>query len=51
MELQKRIDGFNKEMVPLLEKYKLSLGAQSMLTEDGRVTSRCVLVEAAETKE
>ena len=51
MELQERITKFNEEMKPLLEKYKLDIGAQAMFTEDGRIMAQAVLVEKKEKKE
>lgn len=39
-ELTKRSTAFNEELIPLLGKYKLGLGAVAFLWPDGRVGAR-----------
>lgn len=34
-ELKKRTDAFNKELIPLLGKYKVGLGAEPMMLNKG----------------
>lgn len=38
-EFQKRIQDFNAELIPLLKKYHLGVGASAFLTPDGRVAA------------
>lgn len=39
-ELESRVKGFNAELIPLLKKYRLGLGAQPVFMTDGRVAAR-----------
>lgn len=39
-DLQKRVEGFNSELIPLLGKYELGLGAQAFITPQGIVAAR-----------
>jgi len=39
-DLQKRVEGFNAEIIPLLGKYSLGLGAIASITLDGRIVAR-----------
>lgn len=39
-DLKNRAKGFNDELIPLLGKYKLGLGATPFLTPDGRIAAR-----------
>jgi len=39
-DLQKRVQAFNSELIPLLQKYKLGLGGSAFLMPDGRVGAR-----------
>lgn len=38
-DLQERVKAFNSELIPLLGKYKLGLGAHPALTPDGRIVA------------
>lgn len=42
-DIQQRIEGFNKELLPLLGKYELGLSAVVQLTPDGRLTAMPVI--------
>lgn len=35
-----RVKGFNGELIPLLGKYKLGLGAQALILPDGRLAAK-----------
>lgn len=39
-ELNTRVKAFNEELIPLLGKHKLGLGAVAFITTDGRVGAR-----------
>lgn len=39
-DLEVRVKGFNEELIPLLGKYKVGLGAVAFLTPDGSVAAR-----------
>ncbi len=43
-DLQERIAGFNKELLPLLGKYELGLAAIAKIVQDGRVAADPVIV-------
>lgn len=45
-DLQKRIEGFNEEIKPILGKYELMIGSEAGLSPDGRIGSRVVLVSS-----
>ncbi len=44
-ELDARIKGLNAELIPLLAKYKMGLGASAFLLPDGRVSARPQLID------
>ncbi len=50
-DLAERTKHFNEELIPLLGKYRLGLGAQSLLTNDGRITARPILVDDSRPQE
>lgn len=50
-DLNKRVEAFNGELIPLLGKYKLGLGASAGLTPDGRVFARPQLFDDSQKKE
>ena len=39
-DLDERVKGFNKELTPLLKKYKLGIGGNPFITKDGRIVGR-----------
>lgn len=39
-DLERRVKGFNAELLPLLKKWELGLGASAFLLPDGRVGAR-----------
>ena len=39
-DLKTRVKGFNEELIPLLGKYKLGLGAQAVILPDGRLAAK-----------
>ena len=43
-DLQERMDGFNKELLPLLGKYELGLAAIPKIVGDGRIAADPVIV-------
>lgn len=43
-DLKERIDGFNKELLPLLGKYELGLAALAKILPDGRVAADPIIV-------
>ena len=43
-DLQERIDGFNKELAPLLGKFELGLGALPKILQDGRIGADPVIL-------
>jgi len=49
-DLLKRSTGFNEEMIPLLGKYKLGLGAVAFLLPDGRIAAKPQLFDDSEPK-
>ena len=49
-ELEERVRGFNAELLSLLSKYRLGLGAQSFLSPDGRVLARLTLIDDTKTE-
>lgn len=50
-DIQERIDGFNKEILPLLGKYELGLAALPRVTADGRVVADPILVSVRKKPE
>ena len=49
-DLQKRATAFNEELIPLLGKYKLGLGAMAFMLPDGRIGARPQLFDDSEKK-
>lgn len=45
-ELQGRVEQFNKELLPLLGKYELGLGAASFINPNGTVGARPIMFDA-----
>jgi len=43
-DIKERIEGFDKELRPLLGKYELGLTAQAFLLPDGRIGSQPILI-------
>lgn len=43
-DMQERIAGFNKELLPLLGKYELGLAAMPKIMQDGRVVADPIIV-------
>jgi hypothetical protein len=43
-DIKERIEGFNKEIGPILAKYELGIGAVAKLLPDGRVAADPILV-------
>ena len=48
--LQKDVEGFNAELIPILGKYNVGLGATAFITPDGRIGARPLLFRANEPK-
>lgn len=44
--LQKDVEDFNAELIPLLGKYNVGLGAATFITPDGRIGARPTLFRA-----
>ena len=44
-ELQARVEEFNKELIPLLRKYELGLGASAFIKPDGTIGSRPIMFD------
>lgn len=51
LPLDERVKGFNADLIPLLGKWKLGLGAQPMLTDDGRIAARPAMFDDSKPKE
>jgi len=49
-ELTGRVEEFNKELIPLLGKYELGLGASAFIQPDGRIAARPIMFDAREQK-
>lgn len=45
-ELTGRVEEFNKELIPLLGKYELGLGASAFVQPDGRIGARPIMFDA-----
>lgn len=45
--LQKDVEGFNGELIPLLGKYNVGLGATAFITPDGRIGARPIMFRPA----
>lgn len=43
-DIKERIEGFNKELVPLLAKFELGIGAMAKVLPDGRVLADPIIV-------
>lgn len=50
-ELQSRVESFNKELIPLLGKYELGLGASAFIQPDGRIAARPIMFDARKKPE
>lgn len=50
-DLKERVEGFNKELLPILGKYELGLAAQAAFTPDGRVGANPIIVSARKNPE
>lgn len=50
-ELQGRVEEFNKEMIPLLGKYELGLGASAFIQPNGAIAARPILFDARKKEE
>lgn len=49
-DLQERMDGFNKEILPLLGKYELGLAAIPKIVGDGRIIADPVIVSVRQAR-
>ena len=45
-ELRGRVEEFNKELIPLLGKYELGLGASAFINPNGTVGARPIMFDA-----
>lgn len=45
-ELQGRVEEFNKELIPLLGKYELGLGASAFIQPNGTIGARPIMFDA-----
>lgn len=45
-ELQGRVEEFNKELLPLLGKYELGLGASAFMNPQGTIGARPIMFDA-----
>lgn len=50
-DLQGRVEEFNKEMVPLLGKYEVGLGASAFIQPNGTIAARPILFDARKKPE
>lgn len=50
-DLSERMEGFNKELLPLLGKYELGLAAIPKIVADGRIAADPVIVSVRKAKE
>lgn len=50
-ELQGRVEEFNKELIPLLGKYELGLGASAFVNPNGTIGARPIMFEARKKAE
>lgn len=50
-DLQCRVEEFNKEMVPLLGKYEVGLGASAFIQPNGTIAARPILFDARKKSE
>jgi len=51
IDIQERVENFNKEMQPLLGKYELGLTSRVSISNDGRILSAPALISTREKKE
>lgn len=50
-ELQGRVEEFNKELIPLLGKYELGLGASAFINQNGTIAARPIMFDARKKPE
>ena len=50
-ELQGRVEEFNKELLPLLGKYELGLGASAFINPNGTIGARPIMFDARKKEE
>lgn len=50
-ELQGRVEEFNKELLPLLGKYELGLGASAFVNPNGTIGARPIMFDAKKKEE
>lgn len=50
-ELQGRVEEFNKELLPLLGKYELGLGASAFMQPNGTIGARPIMFDARKKAE
>ena len=50
-ELESRVQSFNKELLPLLGKYELCLGAAAFINPNGTVGARPIMFDARKQPE
>ena len=50
-ELTGRVEEFNKELIPLLGKYELGLGASAFVQPDGRIAARPIMFDTRKKKD
>lgn len=50
-ELQGRVEEFNKELLPLLGKYELGLGASAFMNPNGTIGARPIMFDARKKAE
>jgi hypothetical protein len=50
-ELMGRVEEFNKELVPLLGKYELGLGASAFMNANGTIGARPIMFDARKKPE
>jgi len=53
-DIERRMKGFNADLIPLLKKWSFGLSGEAFITKDGRIAARSILVDdtrAPEEKE
>lgn len=50
MDLKKRVKKFQGELLPLLKKYELDIGAVAFLLPDGRVGARPQFIDTSKVE-
>lgn len=50
-ELQGRVKSFNAELIPVLKKYRLGLGAVPFVQPDGTLAARAIVLNDPQAKE